>query len=123
MPEILSLARDDFVTCSITAIKNLWSDTEFADVTLASHDEEQIEAHKVILCAASPFFRRIISKNPHQHPLLFLKNVSTKMLKSVIRFIYLGLGQTEVQKEDLEAFLAIANELAVMGLMTENKER
>ena len=78
MSEILRCARDDFETVSVKTIGGLLYDTEFVDVTLVSHDEEQIKAHKAILVAASPFFRRIISKNPHQHPLLFLRNINMK---------------------------------------------
>jgi len=121
MSQFLCLNWAEFEADSFTTIQSLLSDTEFADVTLASHDEEQIQAHKVILCAASPFFKRIISKNPHQHPLLFLRNVGIKMLKSIIRFIY--TGKTGVEKEDLEEFLVIANDLKVKGLVTENDKK
>ena len=31
-------------------------DNDFADVTLACEDGQQVEAHKVILAASSPFF-------------------------------------------------------------------
>ena len=121
MSQFLCLNWDRFEADSHLTIQSLLSDTEFADVTLASHDEEQIQAHKVILCAASPFFRRIISKNPHQNPLLFIRNVGIGMLKSIIRFIY--TGKTEVEKEDLEEFLSIANDLEVKGLVTEKDKK
>merc|ERR1712096_357936 len=94
---------------------------EFADVTLASHDDQQIKAHKAILCSASPFFRRIISKNAHPNPLLFLRNISMKTLKSVLEFIY--LGQAEIQQEDLAAFLADAQDLEIKGLMYGNENQ
>jgi len=117
MSEAFSLSWSDFETASSTTIRDLFSDLEFADVTLASHDEEQIKAHKVILCAASPFFKRIISNNPHQHPLLFLRNIKMNTLKSIIGFIYMGVA--EVEQEDLEHFLNIAKELEVKGLSNE----
>ena len=117
MSQFLCLNWAEFEADSFTTIQSLLSDTEFADVTLVSHDEEQIKAHKVILCAASPFFRRIISKTTHTHPLLFLKNINQKILKSIIRFIY--LGHTEVEKDEVEAFLNIATDLEVKGLASD----
>ena len=33
-------------------------------------DGHQIEAHKVILAASSPFFQAILKKNKHSHPLI-----------------------------------------------------
>ena len=33
-------------------------------------DGHQIEAHKVILAASSPFFQAILMKNKHSHPLI-----------------------------------------------------
>jgi len=119
--EKLNLSWSNFESAASKTVRDLFSDTEFADVTLASDDEEQMQAHKVILCAASPFFRRIILKNPHQHPLLFLRNVKMKTLKSVINFIY--LGQTEVEQDELETFLAIARDLEIKGLTNEVKEK
>ena len=121
MSELLRCARDDFETASMKTIRGLQYDTEFVDVTLASQDEEQIKAHKVILCSASPFFRRIISKNPHQHPILFLRNVSMKILKSILSFIYQGYA--EVHKQDLETFLTIAGDLEVEGLAVDQYDK
>ena len=112
--EKLSLAWNEFEDTSVQNCRNLLCDTEFVDVTLASHDDEQIQAHKVILCSASPFFKRIISKNKHQHPLLFLRNVQMKTLKSLINFIY--LGHVEVEQEDLNEFLEVAKDFEIKGL-------
>jgi hypothetical protein len=35
-----------------------------------------LQAHRVILSACSPFFKAVLRRNPHQHPLLYLKGVS-----------------------------------------------
>ena len=45
----------------------------FTDVTLVCEGDKQVSAHKVILSAASPFFKQILIKNPHQHPLIYLR--------------------------------------------------
>ena len=36
-----------------------------------------LEAHKVILSACSPFFRSVLKKNKHDHPLVYLKVYNT----------------------------------------------
>ena len=54
MSEKLCLKWNDFQDNVNTAFGNLREDNEFADVTLASEDGQQIEAHKVILAASSP---------------------------------------------------------------------
>jgi hypothetical protein len=117
MSESFNLSWSNFESAALQTVQNLFSDTELVDVTLASEDDKQIKAHKVILCAASPVFKRIITNNPHQHPLLFLRNIDIKTLKSIIRFIY--MGQTEVEQEELETFLAVAKDLKVKGLSNE----
>ena len=40
----------------------LREDNEFADVTLACEDGQQIEAHKVTLEASSPFFQKLLKR-------------------------------------------------------------
>ena len=73
------MSRSDYKNVLSSTFSDLLTDNEFTDVTLVSHDDEQIKAHKVILCSASAFFRRIIVNNPHQHPLIYLKNVDMKI--------------------------------------------
>jgi len=53
----------------LSALKSLWENEDFLDVTIAC-DDDQIDAHKVVLSAASPFFQNILKRNPHSHPLL-----------------------------------------------------
>ena len=59
MSEKLCLKWNDFHENVNTAFGNLREDTEFADVTLACEDGQQIEAHKVILAASSLFFQNL----------------------------------------------------------------
>jgi hypothetical protein len=51
------------------AFRWLLDDTDFFDVTLAC-DNEQIQAHKVILSEFSPFFRNILRRNPHHFSII-----------------------------------------------------
>ena len=84
------------------------------DVTLASDDDEQIEAHRVILSMCSPLFRNIFKNNKHPHPLLYMRGIKMSNLQLLISFIY--QGEVNVPQERLEIFLAMAQELKIKGL-------
>ena len=62
MAEKLCLQWNDFQDNVKTAFGHLRDTTDFVDVTLASEDGQQIEAHKVILAASSPFFFKGFSR-------------------------------------------------------------
>ena len=95
--EHFNLAWNQFESCAASTFKNLLADQDFADVTLACDGDKQVTAHKVILSACSPFFRNILKKNRHQHPLLYLKGVKYRHLELIVKFIY--LGQIEIGKK------------------------
>jgi len=102
------------------AFNDLREEKDFFDVTLACEDN-QIEAHKVVLSACSPFFKSILKRNPHQHPLLYLKGVNSQDLGSLLNFMY--QGQVNVAQENLNTFLTVAEELKVKGLTQGSSEK
>jgi len=116
-PEKFCLRWNDFESNISVAFRELREDKDFFDVTLAC-DDDQIQAHKVILSACSPFFRQILKRNRHEHPLLYLKGVKYVDLMSVLNFMY--HGEVNVAQDELNSFLAIAEDLKVKGL-TQNK--
>jgi hypothetical protein len=118
--EKYSLNWNKFEASATETLKALHSDQNFTNVTLACEDDQQLEAHKVILSAASPFFQRILVKNPHQHPLIYLRGLKMAELKAILNFIY--LGQTEVEEENLRSFLQVAEDLEVRGLKTASND-
>eukprot|EP00092_Neocalanus_flemingeri_P031552 GFUD01034263.1.p1 GENE.GFUD01034263.1~~GFUD01034263.1.p1 ORF type:complete len:333 (+),score=58.08 GFUD01034263.1:57-1055(+) len=111
--EKFCLRWNDFEGNISSAFRELKDDKDFFDVTLAC-EEEQIQAHRVILSACSPFFHQILRRNPHQHPLLYLKGVTFTDLQSVLNFMY--HGEVSVAQEELNSFLAVAEDLKVKGL-------
>jgi len=117
--EKFCLRWNDFEKNISGAFRELREDKDFFDVTLAC-DDDQIQAHKVILSACSPFFRTILRRNRHEHPLLFLKGVKYVDLVSVLNFMY--HGEVNVAQEELNSFLAVAEELKVKGLTQNNSE-
>jgi len=117
--EQFCLKWNDFETNVSTAFRELREDKDFFDVTIAC-DDEQIQAHKVILAACSTFFRTVLRRNRHEHPLLYLKGVKYIDLVAVLNFMY--HGEVNVAQEQLNDFLSIAEELKVKGLtQTQNK--
>ena len=111
--EKFSLRWNDFEANMGKAFKELREDQDFFDVTLA-FEEEQIQAHKVVLAACSPFLRKLFKRNHHQHPLLYLKGVTYHNACSLLDFMY--HGQVQIAEEELDLFLTIAEELQIKGL-------
>jgi len=115
--EKFCLRWNDFETNISAAFRELREEKDFFDVTLAC-DDSQIQAHKVILSACSPFFRNVLRRNPHQHPLLYLKGVKYKDILAVLNFMY--MGEVNVAQEELNSFLSVAEDLRVKGLTQNN---
>jgi len=110
-PFVLNWENHEQVRAS--SLQSLWKKQDFLDVTIAC-DDDQIEAHKVVLSAASPFFQNILKRNPHSHPLLYLRGTTKKDMEALLEFIY--SGTTKVIQEDLEHFIDLAKSLQVNGL-------
>ena len=106
MAEKLCLQWNDFQDNVKNAFGQLRRTADFVDVTLACEDGQQIEAHKVILAASSPFFQRILKGNKHSHPLIYMKGMRSDDLTAIVDFLY--FGGANVYQENLDSFLAIA---------------
>ena len=111
----LILSWNGFMAHTSTTFKQLWNDSEFTDITLATMDDHQIRAHKVVLATSSQLFKHIMSKNPHPNPLIYLKDINHRDLEEVLKFLY--LGHSEVEEGCVESFLAAGRALGVTGIM------
>jgi len=107
----------EFETNIHQAFRELREEKELFDVSLVC-DDSQISAHKVILSACSPFFRRVLGQNPHPHPLIFIKGVKFKDLQNVIHFMY--MGEVSLAQDELKYFLQVAQELKIKGIETKD---
>ena len=110
---------NDFKENITTSFKELREDREFTDVTLACEDGEQIEAHKVVLVSSSPFFLELLKKCRHPHPLLYMRGFQSEDLIRILDFLY--CGEANVFQDNLDTFLALAEELRLKGLTGEAK--
>ena len=67
MCEKLCLQWNDYQENIKGAFSLFREDTDFNNVTLVCQDGQQVEAHKVILAASSPFFQNLLRRNKHPH--------------------------------------------------------
>ena len=104
----------DFETNIAESFRELREDQNHFDVTLATDDDYQIEAHKIILSSGSMFFRDILRKAKHPSPFLYLKGIKRVELEHVLDFLY--NGKADVAQEALNPFLETAKDLQVKGL-------
>jgi len=87
---------------------------EHSDLSLACEDGQQFDVHKLVLSACSPFFQMMLRRNPHQHPLIYMRGIKSSDLASILDFIY--FGEIEMSQDELPDFLAVAEELKLKGL-------
>ena len=117
--EKLCLKWNDFQENILSGFKELRMDKEFTDVTLACEDGQHIGAHKVVLATCSPLFMNLLKSNRHQHPLIYMRGVKSEDLMAIIDFLY--FGQANVYQDNLDTFLAIADDLKLKGLTGEGE--
>ena len=113
MSDKLCLQWNDFQENVKVAFGNLREDKNFTDVTLACEDGQQVEAHRVILAASSPFFKGLLERNKHPHPLIYMRGLKFEDLLAIVDFLY--CGEANVFQENLDSFLSIAEELQLKG--------
>ena len=113
MTEKLCLQWNDFQENIRTAFRDLREDKNFTDVTLACEDGRKVEAHKVILVASSPFFQRLLDAKNKQ-ALVYMRGTKFDNLSAIVDFLY--HGEANVFQENLDSFLALAQELQLKGL-------
>ena len=75
----------------------------------------------MILASSSPLFQRLLGRNKHPHPLIFMRGMRFEHLLAIVDFLY--RGEASVFQDDLDSFLAIAEELQLRGLMGKKDER
>ena len=114
--EKLCLQRNDFKETITSSFSELRKDRGFADVTLVCEDGRQIKAHKFVLASSSPFFNALLKKNIHPHPLIYMRGLRSEDILAMLDFLY--LGESKVFQENLDSFLALAEELKLKGFTT-----
>ena len=107
------LRWNDFQTNMVASFKHLRDEKSFCDVTIAT-EGQHTKAHKMILCACSPYFKNLLEQNPAKHPIIILKDVPFMHLTAILEFMY--AGEVNVAQDQLPAFLKTAEKLKIKGL-------
>ena len=102
-----------------TSFGELRTNNDFTDIALACEDQS-IKAHKVVLSACSPFFKRLLKTHSHPQPLIYQRGIKSKDLVAIVDFIY--LGEANIFQEQLHIFLSLAEELELKGLNGSSEE-
>ena len=97
--EKLCLKWNDFQDNVISVFETLREDREFADITLACEDGQQVEAHKAILASSSPFFLNLLRRNKHPHPLIYTRGLKSEDILAMVDF--LSHGEANVYQENI----------------------
>ena len=84
------------------SLADLWNKERFLDVTIVC-DDDQIDAHKLVLSAASPLFQKILLRNENHagRPLLYLRGTRKQQIQDLLEFIY--KGEVRVHVENLKS--------------------
>ena len=111
MNEKFTLSCETFSEHLQVMFKDLYQEGRYTDVTLVSDDQTQFKAHKIVLSACSPVFKKIIDSNPSQHPLIYLRGVQSSEMESILQFMY--LGEATFYHERMGEFIKVAQDLEV----------
>ncbi|XP_046411694.1 broad-complex core protein isoforms 1/2/3/4/5-like isoform X1 [Neodiprion fabricii] len=121
---LYSLSWGEFGSSLASAAQLLRGHGELVDVTLAAGGRS-FAAHKIVLCAASPFLLDLLKSTPCQHPVIMLAGIGAEDLESLLEFVY--RGEISVEPSQLPSLLQAAHCLNIHGLtpptvLTENGE-
>jgi hypothetical protein len=122
--ECYVLKWNEFHVSVANSFTDLRNEDEFLDVTIAIDQDHQLQAHKVILSASSPYFHSLLKRNPSQHgqhPVLVMPpNIRYSDLVAVIDFIY--QGEVKIPITEFTEFISLAQMLKIKGL-TEDMDK
>lgn len=125
--ENFCLRWNDFESNVSGSFRELRAESDFFDVSIACGNDgtqnggKTLQAHKLILSASSPFFKTMLknmaannhSNTNNNNPMIYLRGVRYADLENIIDFIY--QGEVNVAQDDLNSFLAVAEDLQIRG--------
>ena len=98
-------------------VRDLYQEGKYSDVTLVSDDQTQFKAHKIVLSACSPVFKKIIDNNPIQNPLIYLRGIQHYEVESILQFIY--FGEAMLYQVRVGEFIKVAKDLEIKDVSQE----
>ena len=119
MDEKFCLKWNDFQLNVSNTFQSLRTQEDFQDVTLVGDDNAQISAHKVVLSSCSEYFKNILIKNKHSHPLICLERTGISDLRNMLDYMY--NGEVKIYQDDIDNFLKVAQRFKLEGLMAKEE--
>ena len=120
LSEKFCLKWNDFQQHIVNSFSDLRIEADFSDVTLVCDEDQHVEAHRIILMSSSPFFKKVLTKTKHSHPMIYMRGLKTKDMMSVVDFIY--HGKANIFQEYLDGFLALAEDLFLLDLTVRTRK-
>ena len=119
LKENINITWNNFESRLSSSFADIWSQSKFLDVTLTAMAEdgtlEALQAHKVILSAASPVLKELLDKHTYMASnapvILYLQNFSARHLSLILEFIY--RGRVSLPQDELTDFLGVAKSLQI----------
>ncbi|RXG68534.1 Longitudinals lacking protein-like [Armadillidium vulgare] len=109
----LCLKWNNHSTAFIKSISNIQIKDLFSDATIAC-DGQFYPVHKFVLSTCSDYFANMFERTPCKHPIIVLKDISSKDIELLLSYMY-G-GEVRVSQIDLPSLIKAAEALKVKGL-------
>jgi len=111
--QLLCVRWGNFDSNIVSMFSKLRTQEHFVDATLWC-EGKTIKCHKMILCACSTYFEKLLTENPNPHPIIFLKDMRYWEISALVEFMY--RGEVSIHQEKLQSLLRAAESLQIKGL-------
>ena len=120
--EKFCLRWNDFCSNLGAALEEVREEKELYDVTVACEGGGEFPAHRLVLSACSQVMRQILCRKSqlggrHHQEVVYLRGVASQDLQHILTFMY--CGEVSIAQEQINSFLAVAEDLQVKGLTQE----
>ena len=90
--ESFCLRWNDFHSCLISSFAVLREERHLLDVSLVCADGKALSAHKLVLSACSPVFKRMLGSTAAKakDPVILLYDIGSGEMEALIAFMYHG---------------------------------
>ena len=95
-------------------MKQMLASKENSDITLVCDELQTVKAHKNILSASSPAFKKMFDLHQGKGMFLYMRGIKHHIMDSILEFIY--LGEVKFSEDCVEDFVEIARSLDITGL-------
>ena len=87
-------------------IQTFLEDERFTDVTFVCDDQNQLNAHKLVLSGSSPFLADILLHNTDHISTICMPGTKEKVIREVLHYLY--TGEVMIAKEGVDDFMTAA---------------